>query len=145
MKIFIVLVSLFLVSYNGMAQKWETDLEAAKMKAATEHKTIVLVFQGSDWCAPCKKLDKKVWSTSDFQTYAEEHYVMLLADFPRRKKNALPEEQTEKNKLLAEQYNPQGIFPFVVLLDAEGKVMGQTGYQKMGPKEYITHLESFLQ
>ncbi len=125
------------------AQDWQTNLAKSKELALNEKKTLILVFQGSDWCAPCIKLDKEVWSTEEFKKYARSHYVMLKADFPRKKKNQLPEEQSKANKKLAELYNQQGIFPLVVILNSSGKVLGQTSYKKMSASEYIKHLESF--
>ncbi len=125
------------------SQEWQTNIDKAKELAAHDHKPIILVFQGSDWCAPCIKLDREVWSTDEFKAYASEHFVMLQADFPRKPKNALPKPQQEANARLAETYNTHGIFPLVVILDATGKVLGKTSYKKMTPSEYITHLESF--
>lgn len=139
---YIVLVLLFGV-HSAFAQDWHTDFSEAKEIAKEAKLPIVLVFQGSDWCAPCIKLDREVWSTDEFSTYAENHFVMLQADFPRRKGNALPAEQTKKNKMLAETYNPRGIFPLVVVMDYKGKVLGETSYKKVGPKEYIKELNAF--
>ena len=42
---------------------------------------------------------------------------MLKADFPRKKKNLLPKPQQKNNNKLAEKYNSNGHFPFVVVLD----------------------------
>ena len=125
------------------AQEWQTDFTTAKQIAAKQDKPIILVFQGSDWCAPCIKLDKEVWSTPEFKSYAKDHFIMLQADFPRKKANSLAPEQQEKNNQLAEKYNQNGYFPFVVILDENGKVLGETGYQKMQPNEYIKLLNSF--
>jgi len=125
------------------AQNWQTDLNQAKAKAAEEAKKIVLVFQGSDWCAPCMKLEKEIWSNDEFKDYAKDHFVMLLADFPKKRSNALSAEQQEKNNKLAETYNKNGFFPLVVILDKDGNVLGQTGYKKMSPSKYIEHLASF--
>lgn len=124
------------------AQEWQTDIDNAKEIAASEDLPIILVFQGSDWCAPCIKLDKEVFSTETFQLYAKDHFVMLEADFPKKKKNALPEEQQLKNNALAEKYNKRGIFPLVVVLDKDGNVLGETGYFKANASAYILHLES---
>jgi len=125
------------------AQDWQTDISTAKKIAAKDNKVIILVFQGSDWCAPCMKLDREIWSSQVFDDYAKDNYVMLLADFPRKKKNALTDEQQTKNNKLAETYNKSGFFPLVVILDSKGTVLGQTGYKKMTPEEYIDHLNSF--
>ena len=146
MKKFMLLVAAVVTLAARLnAQDWQLNIEQAKQIAQNENKTIILVFQGSDWCAPCIRLDKEVWSTQAFIDYSKEHFVMLKADFPRKKQNALDEEQTVHNKKLAETYNQQGYFPYVVLLDAEGEVLGSTGYKKMAPSEYIAHLESFIQ
>jgi len=140
----LLLSSLFLFSFTVInAQEWQTDFEKAKVLAQKGDHNIILVFQGSDWCAPCIKLEQEIWNTEEFKSYAKEHFVMLKADFPKRKKNALPEDQQEANNKLAEMYNKQGFFPFVVVLDADGKVLGETGYKKVAPNEYIDILNSF--
>lgn len=132
-----------LIGLSGISYEWETDLDTAKIKAAEQDRRIVLVFQGSDWCGPCIKLSKEVWDTKEFDEYASKNYIMLQADFPKRKKNALSDEHQAKNNALAEKYNPYGYFPFVVLLDKDGNVLGETGYEKKKPLEFIALLESF--
>lgn len=141
----IVFIALFigLISSNTQAQEWHTDFKKATQIATEKHQKIILVFQGSDWCAPCIKLDRKIWSSDTFKKYAKENFVMLKADFPRRKKNKLSKEKTAQNGLLAEKYNPQGHFPLVVVLDSKGNALGTTGYKKMSPQKYIDLLSSF--
>ena len=129
---------------NTYSQEWHTDFETVKKIAVKEHKAIVLVFQGSDWCAPCIKLDKNIWSSQEFISSYSEHFVLLQADFPRKKKNALSEEQAQKNKFLADTYNKNGYFPLVVVLDAKGTVLGETGYKKTTPNDYLQSLIAFL-
>lgn len=144
MKKIILLVAAIFLSFTLSAQEWQTDFETAKQISSEKNRPIVLVFQGSDWCAPCIKLDREIWSSEEFKTYSKEHFVMLQADFPRKKANALSEEQQEKNNKLAEKYNKQGYFPFVVVLDKDGKVLGEAGYEKIAPSAYIEKLESFV-
>lgn len=128
---------------NLQAQDWLTDFDTAKTKSIKTGNDIVLVFSGSDWCVPCIKLDKQIWETAEFKKYAADHFVMLRADFPKRKKNALSKEQQEHNNQLAETYNKQGMFPLIVILDKTGKTKGETGFKNVSPIEYIKHLESF--
>ena len=137
------LIMLLLSPSILLAQHWETDADHAMALAKKDHKPVILVFQGSDWCAPCIRLDREIWSTDTFKTYADDHYILLKADFPRRKKNALPPEQAKANAQLAEKYNTQGVFPLVVVLDENGQVLGKTGYKKIPPEEYIALLETF--
>jgi len=136
-------ILLFLTIISLQAQEWNTDYKKAKETASAENKTVILVFQGSDWCAPCMKLDREVWSTEKFKSYAKDHYVMVKADFPRKKKNALPIGQQEQNNSLAEMYNREGYFPLVVVLSSKGELKGKTGYKKLNPEAYIQHLNSF--
>lgn len=138
----LVVISTATIIY-AQAQNWHTNIDQAKALAAKENMKIVLVFQGSDWCAPCIKLEREIWSTDEFNDYAKDHFVMLQADFPRKKSNQLSAELQQHNNELAERYNQNGYFPFVLVLDKEGKVLGETGYKKMSPSEYIKLLESF--
>ncbi|MFV0593385.1 MAG: thioredoxin family protein [Draconibacterium sp.] len=139
-----VLISFLFVLFTLTisAQEKTTDFEKIKQKAASENKNILLIFQGSDWCTPCMKLEKEIWSSEEFKTYAAGHWVVYKADFPRKKQNQPDSEQVKFNKQLAEKYNSKGFFPFVAVLDKNGKVLGETGYKKLSPKEYIEHLES---
>lgn len=135
-------MALFLSSFLS-AQKWESNWSDAAALAKEKHQNIVLVFSGSDWCAPCIKLDKSIWQSYEFQDYAKGHWTMLRADFPRKKANQLPEEQKTKNAQLAEKYNKNGYFPLVLVLDASGNILGQTGFKNISVKEYIALLKSF--
>ncbi|MFK7952431.1 MAG: thioredoxin family protein [Ekhidna sp.] len=143
-KYIFVLIALFISITSALAQEWETDFAKAKQVALDENKVIVLVFQGSDWCAPCIRLDREIWSTESFQAYAKSNYVMLQADFPRRKQNALPEALAEANAKLADEYNKNGVFPFVVVMNHKGEVLGETSYKKTTPEAYIKELNSFI-
>lgn len=142
MKNFVVAL-LFLFSVGAIAQEWQTDMNLALNLAQENNKKIVLVFQGSDWCGPCIKLDKQVWSTPAFKEYAKDNFVMLQADFPRKKKNKLSKEQSDKNAKLFEKYNKQGIFPLVVVLDSHKKVLKTAGFKKMTASEYIEYLNTY--
>ncbi|WP_394750455.1 thioredoxin family protein [Spongiimicrobium salis] len=134
----------FFFTLSVFSQEWKTDYADALATAEKEHKPIVLVFSGSDWCGPCKRLNKSVWQSEAFKSYAKEHYVLYNADFPKKKKNQLPTELVEQNKALAEKYNPKGHYPLVLVLNENEKVLGKTGYKKMDPNTYIEHLNSFM-
>ena len=125
------------------AQDWQDDFKEVLALAQKEDKPIILVFSGSDWCAPCIKLDKEIWQSDEFKAYAKQNYILYKADFPRKKENRLVLERATQNKSLADNYNPKGYFPLVLVLDKNGKILGETGYQKTGPKAYITLLNSF--
>ena len=143
MKNYISILFFFTISVF-YAQNWQTNFEEAKMIASKENKNIVLVFSGSDWCAPCMKLEKNIWMSDEFKSEAEKNWVTYKADFPKKKANQLAPELTEQNKKLAEKYNKGGSFPLVVLLDPNGKVLGMTGFKNVSAEEYIQLLHSFV-
>ena len=137
---FIFILLLGSLSYS---QDWQTSYERSLNKAKKENKKIILVFQGSDWCGPCIKLSQEIWSSDYFISYSNKKFVMLQADFPRKKKNFLSDEQQKSNNLLAEKYNPNGYFPFVVIIDKNENLLGEMGYKKTTPEDFIKIIESF--
>ncbi len=143
-KTAIYFVLLFWVTISSFAQNWQTNFEQVKAQALQENKSIVLVFSGSDWCAPCIKLDKTVWQSEAFKNEAEKNWIIYKADFPKKKANQLAVEMTEQNKKLAEKYNKNGSFPLVVILDKNAKVLGMTGFKNVSAEEYIKIIQSFI-
>lgn len=135
---------LFFSFFNGYCQEWNYNLKDSQKIASEKNQNILLVFSGSDWCGPCIKLDQDIWKSSEFINYAQDHLVLLKADFPRKKKNKLSKEQQVQNDKLAEKYNIQGYFPFVVLLNSKGEVLGETSYKKdYLPSDYINYFSDF--
>ena len=142
MKKNLIIMLLFMVTV-GYSQEWKSNLEEAKKEATEQNKKILLVFSGSDWCAPCIKLDKNVWQSEAFKNESQKNWILIKADFPKKKANALAVELTASNRKLAEQYNKAGNFPLVLLLDKKGNVLGITGYKNVTPQEYIQIIHSF--
>ena len=123
-------------------QNWKTNFEEALQEASKENKNILLVFSGSDWCAPCIKLDNVVWKSDEFKLESEKYWVIYKADFPKKKANQLSAEQTESNKTLAEKYNRNGSFPLVILLDKTAKEIGMSGFKNISATDYIQLIHS---
>ncbi len=137
----IIYIALFFLTQFSVAQDWVSSWSHATDSAITLNKPILLVFSGSDWCAPCIKLDRDIWTTPVFQSYAKKNLILYKADFPRRKANQLPEPLASENKKLAEQYNTKGYFPLVVLLSPKKDILGQTAYLNISPEAYIEKLQ----
>lgn len=133
---------LIFISSWSYSQNWKTNFDEAKQTATKENKNILLVFSGSDWCAPCIKLDNLVWKSEAFKLESEKIWVIYKADFPEKKANQLSAELTENNIKLAEKYNRSGSFPLVILLDKTGKVIGMTGFKNISATEYIELIHS---
>ena len=138
-----MLILLFFIATIGYSQEWKTNFEEAKKEATEQNKKILLVFSGSDWCAPCIKLDKNIFQSDFFKKEAKKKWILLKADFPKKKGNQLSPELTESNKQLAEKYNKQGNFPLVILLDSNGKVIGMRGYENIDAEMYVEIINSF--
>ena len=120
---------------------WLTDLSVVQAKAKEEGKPILMDFTGSDWCGWCIKLKKEVFSKPDFIDYANEHLILMTVDFPNRKQQE--ESLKDQNNTLLDIYGVKA-FPTIILVDAEGKVLGETGYRRGGPESYVEHLKSLL-
>lgn len=130
--------ALALLSVNAAESlTWLTDLPKAQAQAKTEKKLVMLDFTGSDWCGWCIKLNKEVFSQPEFAEYAKKNLVAVEVDFPNKKK--LSAEQTKANDALAKKYNIQG-YPTIIVLDSEGKKVGELGYMKGGPTAFIAEL-----
>lgn len=141
---FLIPLFFFCCSCSIFAQDWHQDFDEALIQSKEDDKPLILVFSGSDWCAPCIKLDRSIWTSALFKNYAAENYILYKADFPRKRKNRLSESMLNRNKELAEKYNSQGYFPLVVVLDGKETVYGTLGYEKATPTEYIELLNSFV-
>jgi thioredoxin-related protein len=141
MKKSLAIIMLFISTF-GYSQNWKTNFEEVQKEATEQNKNTLLVFSGSDWCAPCIKLDNVVWKSEDFKLESENNWIIYKADFPKKKANQLSPELTESNNKLAEKYNKNGSFPLVILLDKTGKVIGMTGFKNISANDYIQLIHS---
>lgn len=140
MKFTAVILTAFLFSFT--LPHWENNFEQAKQTATTEHKYILLNFSGSDWCGPCIKMHKEILESDVFTKYADEHLILVNADFPRQKKNQLTKEQQKQNDALADRYNSNGSFPLTLLLTAEGKIVKSwDGFPKETADEFTNEVK----
>lgn len=127
-----------LVQAGAEELQWMTDLPKAQAKAKAENKLVLMDFTGSDWCPWCIKLNKEVFSKPEFIEYAKKNLVTVEVDFPRTKTQT--PEQKKANQALQEKYKIEG-YPTVVVLNSEGKKVGELGYQPGGPKPFVEELD----
>jgi thioredoxin-related protein len=125
-------------SVGRAATGWDDDYDKALAKAKTENKMVLLDFTGSDWCSWCMKLDKEVFSKKEFKDYAKENLVLVEVDFPNAKRQT--KKLKEQNEKLKAEHSIQG-FPTIIVLNAEGKKVGQLGYMPGGPAPFIEKLD----
>lgn len=123
--------------------QWEPNFENAKKMAKEKHELVLLNFSGSDWCGPCIMLRKDYLENEAFTNMANDHLILVNADFPRRKKNLGTPEQIHRNEALAEQYNKNGVFPLTLLLNSDGKVLKSwQGKPEVSVEKWVQELQS---
>ncbi|MDR2849805.1 MAG: thioredoxin family protein [Verrucomicrobiota bacterium] len=120
---------------------WIDNFEQAKKESETFKQPIFAFFTGSDWCGWCMKLKKEALDTKTFEKFAADNLILFEADFPNAKK--LSDKVKKQNEALSTTYGIKG-FPTVLLLDAEGKSLGKTGYKEGGDEAYVKHLKELL-
>ena len=117
---------------------WTEDYDKALAQAKTEKKLVLLDFTGSDWCGWCIKLDKEVFSKPEFKDYAKQNLVLVELDFPQQKQQT--KKIKEQNGKLQGEYKIRG-YPTVIVLNGEGKKVGELGYMEGGPKAFTAELD----
>jgi protein disulfide-isomerase len=133
-----LIAGLALLSAGAEELEWITDLPKAQAQAKTDQKLVMMDFTGSDWCGWCIKLHREVFSKPEFAEYAKKNLVLVEVDFPRGKKQS--DELKKANQELQAKYKIEG-YPTIIILNGEGKQVGQLGYQPGGPKPFIDELE----
>ena len=140
-----MLSALFFTSLLFTPAIWETNFNEAKIDASKNHKFILLNFSGSDWCAPCIRLKKTFFESESFTTYASENLVLVNADFPRENKHKLSQDQKRINEGMAEKYNPDGKFPYTILMTANEKVLKQwDGLPTLSDKQFVDEIKQIV-
>lgn len=141
----VLFVFLFTSCNNGQSSSdklnWNGNLEKAVEQAKKENKTVLVNFTGSDWCIWCKRLSSEVFQQKEFEEYAKKSLVLVMLDFPKDIEQT--QEIKEYNNKLAQKYGIQG-FPTILLIDGQGKLVAQTGYQPGGAAKYVEHIKSYL-
>jgi thiol-disulfide isomerase/thioredoxin len=140
-KFFLGIILLIGTTITSFSQTSKTADEAFS-NALSANKKVLLVFSGSDWCAPCVQLENKILSTTTFIDFANKNLIIIHADFPQRKK--LSKEIQSQNDALAEQYNPTGEFPEIVLLRSDKSVVKKLSYSNQSTDEFINEITPYL-
>ena len=89
------------------------------------------------------KQNKDVFEQPAFEEFAKNNLVLVKLDFPRAKPQ--DPEIKQRNQQLAAQYQVQGLFPTVILLNAEGKELArEVGYKGGGVPGFIDWVKTNL-
>ena len=139
MKRIFFFIALF---FSTQVFAWNDHLDSALIQSKKEQKYILLNFSGSDWCIPCQKLKKGLFSNPKFIEYGNQNLVLVNLDFPLKKNPNLGKEYQSKLDAWAEKYNPNGNFPLTLLIDSDGNIIKKwTGNIVDSVEDFLAHFE----
>lgn len=107
----------------------EDVMKEAYAKAAKENKKVMLIFHAS-WCGWCKKMEASL-NDPAIKPMIDENYVIATLDVmeqPAKKNLENPGSLEVMTKLKGEKSG----LPFWVILDAKGKVLGDSQVRPAG-------------
>lgn len=138
-----------LKAQDHQSQEWHSDVNVAIQKSMESKKPMFLFFTGSDWCGWCIRLQKEVFQTPYFTTWAKENVILVELDYPRKKQ--LPSEIQQQNQTMQQVFQVQG-YPTVHLVtpqvQQDGSVnfepLGQTGYAAGGPESWCANANAMI-
>ena len=104
----------------------------------------LIVFEGSDWCAKCKRFEKNILSDSSFTQFLEANSITIeKIDFPQRKK--LSKEVIEYNSTIADKYNFDGNYPTILLTKLSNSKYLKVNYINQSPSELSQQIQVSLE
>lgn len=153
-KTFFLLIAIGFITLNATAQKinWVTLNEALELQKKTPKKIMMDVY--TNWCGPCKLLDKNTFHNKDVVDYVNKHYYAVKFngegnDVIKYKENEFknprynPENANRRNS--AHQltgYLRVSAYPTIVFFDEKGEVLAPIrGYQQ--PTQLELYLKLF--
>ena len=98
--------------------RWGKSLKSAQKQAEETGLPIVLLFTGTSWCGYCIKLEKEILSKKEFKQGMDGVAIGVKFEFGSSDFSKSKEAKT---------YRITGV-PAMVVVDAEGKELGRTGY-----------------
>ena len=127
---------------------WHAAYDPAAELARATGRDLLVDFTGSDWCAPCEKLEAEVLSTDAFRAAVDGDFVLVRLDFPRAPAamDRVPDRERNEALRVAHFVND---FPTLLLVDPTlgdgdgvGGVFGRFGYLAGGPDPTLGVIEA---
>jgi thiol-disulfide isomerase/thioredoxin len=140
MKYWLLIFSFLIVPF--CYSQYSDNADQVFLQAKQLNKPVLLIFSGSDWCQPCIGFEKKILIDTAFINFSNTSMFVLTADFPQRKKQS--ELLVSQNEQLAKKYNPNGIFPFMVLLNPDKKIIHTITYNDEDVISFIDQIRRYF-
>lgn len=128
-------IVVLLVGVSAKAsEEWLTDYDEALAESTRSGKPVLTLFTGSDWCPHCRTLEERVFSTSEFESWSQEHVVLLMLDLPES--GISPALRSERSRICS-KYGVR-TFPSVLVLNSFGeKITEERGYRGTSASTWI--------
>lgn len=135
-----LLLTLFSLTAHGET-RWLTEYSAALAAAEETGRPVLTVFTGSDWCQHCRTLERNVFETETFRTWAEDRVVLLMIDLPQQ---GISLDERKARSRICLKYGVRS-FPSVVLVAPDGTaITTQSGYHGQEAETWVAALETRL-
>ncbi|WP_436840198.1 thioredoxin family protein [Winogradskyella psychrotolerans] len=153
-KIILGLIAVFALSWTAMAQEinWVTLEEALELQKKEPKKIFMDVY--TNWCGPCKMLDKNTFQNADVAAYVNKHYYAVKFNAEGNEEVTYKEntfgnpnyDATKANRRNSahefSRYLQIRAYPTMVFFDEEGGVISPIqGYLK--PQQLELYLKIF--
>ena len=126
-----------LAASTQASEEWLTDYDEALAESTRSGKPVFVLFTGSDWCPHCRTLEDRVFATSEFQSWSDEHVVLLMLDLPES--GISPAVRSERSRICI-KYGVR-TFPSVLVIDSYGeKILEEKGYRGTPASTWIKRI-----
>ena len=122
--------------------EWQTNFENAKDASNETGKGILLLFTGSDWCPPCKRLKNEFLSDREVIELIGSNFIPVMIDFPRTFE--LPEDLKAQNEKLKDEFEIRG-YPTVLNCLDDSRPLGDLGFYNGNREESISNIRKMIE
>jgi thioredoxin-related protein len=135
----LITLALALVGSSAAAggSGWQTDFEKAAKKAKKADRPILVEFTDAEASA---KINKKIFYTSKFKTWAKKNVVLLELKYGRRLNKKLTEQYAELKK----KHGVESL-PTVLMLSHEGKLLGRLDHEEGSVEVFVQEADELVQ
>ena len=131
MKKIILFIFLFNVFSFAQVNFSKITLDKAELRANNENKKILIDFY-TDWCIPCKELDKYIFEDSTISKYINDNYVSLQI-------NA----ESDYGRKIGKELNLQKAYPTVMFISSDGKEIDRIVGLIYTPNKYLQKIKDY--
>lgn len=105
-------------SARAQREVWFTDFAAAQKEAEASKRRMLVLFTGTDWCAPCIQFEASVAHAPRFLSVASAAFVLVKLDYLRN--TPQPAAKSARLEQLRERYGINS-YPSLLVISADGK------------------------